>query len=334
MNGSEIWSASERLDLLFGLLPSRIQGRRAKSHLRSLTTNFMDYLTSSDTVSDAEAIKIGRAVFGVWRVTTSIEALYGRPIDANITSHSLFREVERLFDNSQRSFEGAEFALYTAAQIQIRTRQEVAFVPERPDEDSPDLRVSDLCYVECKDLAPASAEGVGAAVKERLQEAAAQLAATQKRDRVPGGGVAIDLPLQLFQPDAIDSCLAARNARAILAETLSVPGEVGFVILSTSGFEVTPTGVWAPDRLAVFAKQNLPVAIFSGLLSRMAVRIYVCPPDRQRERRIRERAFFLWENKSGSYWWDPVSNWVEAEQQDTIEPQGWFEIASDDIPRH
>ncbi len=31
---------------------------------------------------------------------------------------------------------------------------------------------------------------------------------------------------------------------------------------------------------------------------------------------ILERAYFLWKNQAGSRWWDPVSNWVEAERGD------------------
>jgi len=34
-------------------------------------------------------------------------------------------------------------------------------------------------------------------------------------------------------------------------------------------------------------------------------------------RMIRERAFFLWENENGKCWWDSVSNWIEAEEQET-----------------
>jgi hypothetical protein len=35
-----------------------------------------------------------------------------------------------------------------------------------------------------------------------------------------------------------------------------------------------------------------------------------------RLRRIRHRAYFLWENQTGAAWWDPVSNWFEAEAQE------------------
>jgi len=38
-------------------------------------------------------------------------------------------------------------------------------------------------------------------------------------------------------------------------------------------------------------------------------------------RMIRERAFFLWENKSGKRWWDSISNWIEAEEQETLRRQ-------------
>jgi hypothetical protein len=35
--------------------------------------------------------------------------------------------------------------------------------------------------------------------------------------------------------------------------------------------------------------------------------------------RIQERAYFLWKNRTGCAWWDPVSNWSEAEQADALE---------------
>jgi hypothetical protein len=327
MNEQEIWAASERLDLLFSLLPQRIRDRRANSHLRSLTNEFMDYLTRSNTVSDAEANRIARAVLGVYRVTTSLETLYGRPIDANITGHALFREVMRLFDSSKRSFEGAEFTLYTAAHITVCTDKNVTFVPERVNEASPDLCVSDLCYVECKDLAPLSTESLRCGMRERLQEASAQLAAAQARDGTLASGVALDLPLRLFQNAAIESSPAGRCAFAVVAETLSVPGEIAFIILSISGCEATQTEVGFPYRVIVFTRPGLPVAIFTDFLGHLASRVYVWCPDRQREHRIRERAFFLWEKKTGRCWWDSMSNWIEAEEQDAFHPAGWLEFA-------
>jgi hypothetical protein len=36
--------------------------------------------------------------------------------------------------------------------------------------------------------------------------------------------------------------------------------------------------------------------------------------ERTRAERVRERAYFLWENRMGSAWWDAVSNWLEAER--------------------
>ena len=35
---------------------------------------------------------------------------------------------------------------------------------------------------------------------------------------------------------------------------------------------------------------------------------------RSRRHRIAQRAYFLWENRSGERWWDAVSNWLQAEQ--------------------
>lgn len=35
--------------------------------------------------------------------------------------------------------------------------------------------------------------------------------------------------------------------------------------------------------------------------------------------RVQERAYFLWKNQTGSAWWDPDSNWSEAERTDAAE---------------
>src|SRR5688572_3677203 len=36
-----------------------------------------------------------------------------------------------------------------------------------------------------------------------------------------------------------------------------------------------------------------------------------------RQRRIAERAYFLWESRAGDRWWDATSNWLEAERAET-----------------
>lgn len=324
MNEHEIWAASERLDLLFSFLPTRIQRQRANSHLRSLTVDFMDYITRSDVVSDRQAQEVGRAILAVSRVVTSIETLYGRPIDAGIKNHSLFQEIERLFDNSERHFEGPEFALFIAAHITANAQERVTFVPEmgKGGEKTPDLRVSDLCYLECKDLAPASADGVHSAMRERLQDASRQLGAARRRDPGLAVGLALDLPLRLFQPDATGSCPAALTAHAIATTALSRPGNIDFILLSFSGFRVTETHIAFPYRLAIYAREGVPADLFIRLFKGMGEEglkkphICIVPRDRERDRRIRERAFFLWENRSGRFWWDSVSNWIEAEEQD------------------
>jgi hypothetical protein len=324
VNEREIWAASERLDLLFSLLPTRIQQQRANSHLRSLTIDFIDYITRSDVVSDGQAQEVGRAILGVFRVVTSIESLYGKPIDPGIKNHSLFQEIERLFDNSELHFEGPEFTLFTAAHITVNAQERVAFVPEmgKSGEKTPDLRVSDLCYLECKDLAPASPEGVRSAMCERLQDASKQLGAARRRDPALASGEALDLPLRLFQPDVTGSCPAALDAHAIAAKALSLPGTIDFILLSFSGFRATATHFAFPYRLAIYVREGVPDALFIRLFKRMGEEglrkphVYIVPRDQEREHRIRERAFFLWENRSGRFWWNSVSNWIEAEEQD------------------
>jgi len=284
----------------------------------------MDYITRSDLVSDTEAEAVGRAILGVFRVVTSIESLYGRPIDSDIKNHMLFREIERLFGNSRIGFESAEFALFTAAHIEIQAQEAVTFVPEmgQRDEQTPDLRLSDLCYLECKDLAPASAEAVGASVGQRLQDAVRQLRAARRRNPTLAGGVALDLPLKLYQPDVNGSCPAIRDAHSSAAGILTAPGEIDFILLSFSGFERIAEDFTFPYRLAVYAREGVPVSLFVRLFSRLGApgfrkpHIYIVSPDKQREHRIRERAYFLWKNESGSSWGDSLRNWLEAEEQD------------------
>jgi hypothetical protein len=36
---------------------------------------------------------------------------------------------------------------------------------------------------------------------------------------------------------------------------------------------------------------------------------------RWKHRRIEQHAYFLWENRTGNAWWDPVSNWSQAEKE-------------------
>jgi len=38
---------------------------------------------------------------------------------------------------------------------------------------------------------------------------------------------------------------------------------------------------------------------------------------RSRRHRIAERAYFLWENRTGERWWDPVANWYQAERSES-----------------
>ncbi|MFE8595766.1 HNH endonuclease [Archangium violaceum] len=50
-----------------------------------------------------------------------------------------------------------------------------------------------------------------------------------------------------------------------------------------------------------------------GLSVELVRRLARNPFMRVDEARVRTRAFFLWENRTGSAWWDPQQNWMEAE---------------------
>jgi len=277
MNERDIWAAVERLEILFRILPKRLRTRRIGSYLGLLTMKFMDYMTRSNSVSDEEALEIGRAILGVYRTTTSIESLYGRPIDENIVNDSVFQQITQLFDSSEQAYDAADFTLFTAACISHRTGLAVSFVPVRKGSPTPDLQVASLCYIECKDLAVTTASNVELGLRDRLQKAGEQLASAQSKTRLPSAGAAIDVPIRLADPDDRRSLEVQRQASEVVRQTLTAPGAVDFVLLSVSGIYHTATTVGFPHRHAVFIRPSLPPAIL-GFLGKLTSdgRVYIC----------------------------------------------------------
>lgn len=41
-------------------------------------------------------------------------------------------------------------------------------------------------------------------------------------------------------------------------------------------------------------------------------------PDVERESKIRTRAYFLWENRTGRTWWNDFDNWIQAEYEEDL----------------
>jgi hypothetical protein len=277
MKVQDIWAVSERLDILFSLLPKRIQNRRKGSYLRALTTEYMDYMTRSNTVTEQQAAEIGRAILAIRRTACSIEALYGRPIDSNIVHHSLFGEMENLFGNSQQAFDAVDFTLFTAALVSRRAELPVLFIPPT-DHPSPDLRVSELCYIECKDLSVGSAANIQLGVRDRLEDAREQLRSAQEGARLPAAGVAMDVPLLLVGAEHVHSSEAIHNASEVIRQTLTSTGPIDFALLSISGIHKTTGIVSFPHRLAVFTRPTLPSKILS-LLGKLTPdsRVHICP---------------------------------------------------------
>jgi hypothetical protein len=236
-----IWYDSEKIARLFQLMKANVRKRRAKSHLLSLIDSYQDYLTSSSVLSDKEAFLQGTHALQIVRLVSSLRVLVG-PDFARTASHTVSKELKDLFSDDSTAFETAEFNLFSAAAIQRQSGLPVLFVNEG-DETSPDLRVDDLAYVECKDIHTQNRENIEKAMADNLAKAHEQLAAAQRRSRLPGTGVCIDVPwgtldLRLTEWDIIRRALSAVDGPQ-------------FVLVSSSGVDRRPDTVGFPVAVSL-----------------------------------------------------------------------------------
>ena len=327
MSLTELRERCERLVLLCRLLDEHDESSPSTSYLLSLSLELTDYFRNTKTLTQLEAEKISIKALTAYRASWAIEALYERPIDDRIVNHTLFREVGRLFDKSQRKFETSEFCLFIAAYISQVSPERVSFLKEsrKKDERSPDLQIGDLCYLECKDLGPATPERIPEGMESHIPHAITQLIAGHARRKLRSSGLAIDWPLRLFPEGEFEGSPFVREAIELSKHVLSQPGAIDFMVLSASGFAHSATHVSFPHSLVVLTRQGTSPSVLRNVVGRIATRFYVCSPDPDRERRIRERAYYRWLDQVGEHWRDARLNWLAAETDDLLDwRNGWI----------
>jgi hypothetical protein len=188
----DLWFGSTKLADLFGLLGPKLRSRRARSRFLAMIEEYQDYLTSSSSVSDDEAVRIAGNAYRIGRLLSSLVILVGEDLSA-VESHTLRKELKDVFANSLISLNTSEFNLYTAANIRLYTGLEVSFIDEG-EETSPDLEVNGLAYVECKDVQTTARDNMSKTLEDNLVKAKGQLREAQRSRPLPGSGICIDLP--------------------------------------------------------------------------------------------------------------------------------------------
>jgi hypothetical protein len=242
----DLWFGSTQLADLFGLLRPTLRRRRAQSRLLAMIEEYQDYLTSSSTVSDTEAVRIGGHALRIWRLLSSLGILIGD--DLSLTqSNSVRKELKDIFSESLIAFQTSEFNLYSAASIRLYTGLEVFFIDEGK-EASPDLEVRNLAYVECKDVQSTSRDNLGMALEDNLGKALRQLHEAQESRRLPGTGICIDLP--------IGSLPLANSEWEVIRHILSSSEGPDFVWISSSGLVATKTHVGSPVATCLVWRQS------------------------------------------------------------------------------
>jgi len=150
----------------------------------------------------------------------------------------------------------SEFNIYTAARIQKLSGFPVSFINEG-DDVSPDLRVDDLAYVECKDLHPASRAGLANSLQDNVDKAIKQLQTAQATDPLRGTGICVDVPwgmLPLVQGEwqvITDALLRTSGPSFVLVSCSGVSitnGEIGFPVAGLSSVDPCRRGASASSK--------------------------------------------------------------------------------------
>lgn len=261
----DLWYEGDKIAKLVGLLAPSLRKRRARSHLLSLITEYQDYLTSSAPLGDDEAVRQGTNALHIVRLIASLKELVGSDFMQTAT-HTFRKELKDLFAEDPTAFDTAEFNLYSAAAIQRQTGFPVSFIGEG-EESSPDLKVDNIAYVECKDIHTLNRANIEKALADNLDKAHDQLAAAQGRRRLAGTGICIDvpfgtLPLSPAEWDVIRRALCGTDAPQ-------------FVLVSSSGINSTTEVVGFPVYVClVWSESGVPLfEIFLRRLTRVSHRI-------------------------------------------------------------
>jgi len=264
----DLWFGSAQLADLFELLRPTLRRRRAQSQLLAMIEEYQDYLTSSNLVSDTEAVRIGGHALRIGRLLSSLVILVGD--DLSLTqSNSVRKELKDIFSESLLAFQTSEFNLYSAASIRLYTGLEVSFIDEGK-QTSPDLEVRNLAYVECKDVQTTTRDNIGKALEDNLEKALRQLHEAQESRRLPGSGICIDLPL--------GSLPLADSEWEVIRRILSRSEGPDFVWISSSGLVATKTHVGSPVATCLVWRQS-GEHLFDGFLRHFGRSSFKMHPD-------------------------------------------------------
>jgi hypothetical protein len=254
----DLWFGSEQIAKLFDLLKPPLRKKRARSHLLSMIDDYQDYLTSSAPVSDDEAERQGKNALLIFRLLASLTTLIGDNL-ALTAKDGLCKELKDLFSEDRAAFDTAEFNVFSAAVIQQQTGFSVSFISEG-DETTPDLRAQGIAYVECKDIHTTSKKNIDKTFADNLGKARRQLSTAQRRQRLAGTGVCIDVPWDMLPLE-----LPAWN---VVREALSAADGPQFVLLTSSKVKSTKEAVCFPIAVClVWSGSGKP--IFEPLLRRL-----------------------------------------------------------------
>src|SRR5690606_38719340 len=124
-----------------------------------------------------------------------------------------------------------------AAQLQSASGGHVVFLDEGMNL-SPDLRVGELAYVECKDLHSASRAGIAPGLRDHLSKASEQTNTANADAPLIGTGICIDVPWGTLPLNAAEW--------GAIREVLESPQGPTFIYLTCSGVSVTDTTISYP----------------------------------------------------------------------------------------
>ncbi len=226
LNQDDVWFDAEKIAGFMNLLKRRLRDRRAGSYLLQLLSSYQDYLTSPEDVDSDNARTQAENILRIYRLGGTFRLLCG---DDLIPDDSLQKEFKDLFDNSKRTFETAEHNLFSAAFITDRTGRCVKLITEG-GEKSPDLRVSDEGYVECKDLSPADPKNLPKNLQDNLEKASEQVDTAQQENLLSVGGACVDVPLDMT---------VGKDSWEVLASFLHEGSPLDFILVSSSGLRET-----------------------------------------------------------------------------------------------
>jgi hypothetical protein len=245
---------------MFNKLPERLRRRRSGSVLLRRIEEYQDYLTDSNEISHAQAIRVGTNALHIYRLGCALHTL-GVANAGRSVVHSVYKELKDLFSNDEVAYETASYNIASAALLQRASGLEVTFI-EEADFRSPDLRVGNLAYVECKDLHPAKREGIALGLRDQLDKAIIQLNSAWGRDALVGTGVCIDVPWGTLPLE--------ESEWSPIREALQSPNGPMFVLVTCSGAVVDRHAVSFPTAVALVTRQSVPKELYDVLLRKLA----------------------------------------------------------------